>query len=336
MPSATVSVSSLPLALEELLQRMNDQLVSATERKSRLYADLEAANTREPNEPAMDVLRSRLKLSEEVVAMKIKVVEDLDAKATPDELVETRRLLTLCESLAVERTDAAITSKKATKTGRQDRSLPKRIAEAAPKPTPSSASAPPTRTRAAASAAAAAESVTIDWDNYPLARPPLGTDWRDFFQREGLHEVAKAQARVRRGDPLFTKSPLNVSYGMVIVSRPPCERCLKHNVPCLAPDPAHSTVTPHTRCLLCREINTSCNRTHLGPVPHVYADPLAAYHNATSALGERPGLWMGPGVPQLDGVLPQEVWNRDLTDGGGGEGKKNKRVTRNSMGGVGV
>ncbi|KAJ7051477.1 hypothetical protein C8F01DRAFT_1339512 [Mycena amicta] len=170
MPSATVSVSSLPLALEELLQRMNEQLVSATERKSRLYADLEAANTREPNEPAMDVLRSRLKLSEEVVAMKIKVVEDLDAKATPDELVETRRLITLCESLAVERTDGAITSKKPTKTGRQDRSLAKkpmqRIAEVAPKP--SSVSAPPTRTRAAAanSSSSAAETSHTGWSSF--------------------------------------------------------------------------------------------------------------------------------------------------------------------------
>ncbi|KAJ7057465.1 hypothetical protein C8F01DRAFT_1152243 [Mycena amicta] len=336
------------LSLEELLQRMQDQLAAASAQKAKLYADLEKANKKDPNEPAMAVLQSRLEMSEKVVEMRLKVLDAVNAEATPSELAETRLLMTQCEAVAMEISEMKSGSSQKTAAIRKDRPVDRRPiqrmadsdSDSIVVPAPSSSAKPKTKTMTfdavvvpKLSASAAAAVGPIDWDNYSLPRPPLGTDWHDFYRKAGLREVAKAEARVKNGsDPRLATRPQVGSYGKVIVSQPPCERCVKHRLPCLFIDLAQPTAnTPNVRCIVCRESSGKCAKAPTGTRPHKYADAVAVYHNIAISRNERPGLWMGDGVPELD-ILPPKTWEAGPATATGDRGTGYQRSTRNSMG----
>ncbi|KAF7291348.1 hypothetical protein MIND_01279300 [Mycena indigotica] len=324
MPAAS---SASAATLQTLVQRMKSELAAATDRKDKLYAELVAANEKEPNEPAMDVLKTRLKLNEDLVEMRLKLVSSVSSEATDSQLEEMRALLTRCESAAMDIAESKASAvppagKKKTLLRDKEGQFTQKAAVAE-----ASASVPSTSVSKAKKKTPTPppQRKEIDWDNYPLARPPKGENWHEFYEMEGFHDLAKAQARVKRGDPMFISKSLSFNtYFVVLAPEPPCDRCVKQNLPCLAPDPAHNTNTNQFRCITCREFNGVCNKTIPGSTKHEYADAVVAYHNTANSLEQRPGLWMGPDVPELD-ILPHGVWERQT------ELDKQRR-TRNSLG----
>ncbi|KAF7300026.1 hypothetical protein MKEN_01325100 [Mycena kentingensis (nom. inval.)] len=316
------------LSVEDILSRMEARLAAANAKKAKLMTELEKANRREPNDAAMDVLKSRQKLSEEVAEMKVQVAEAINAQCSPAEISETLKLLQQTQMVAIEIEDLKPKERRLERKERPKNPV-ERIADAIPSTStfaPPQPVLPPRLARVArdpspAPAPAPTRPPIIDWDNYPLQRPPGGyANWNDFYEGEGLAELARAQARVKRGDPLLV-STARSGYGVVVVQDPPCQRCVKKGYPCLFVDP--STIkTPTLRCLVCRESDAPCQESKPRTPGHKYVAAVAAYHNTTSTRGERPGVWMGPGVPDLD-ILPARLWETVMT----GRGTRNSRAS---------
>ncbi|KAF7313157.1 hypothetical protein MKEN_01001900 [Mycena kentingensis (nom. inval.)] len=142
-----------------------------------------------------------------------------------------------------------------------------------------------------------------------LPRPPDGyATWRDLYVRENLSEIAQAQARIHGPDPRTARRPHYASYGRVRIPTSSCGKCAHHGWPCLWIDPPvrpeHRSPVKVQKCILCQEHGIPCQES-FGAEPYKHTNAIAAYHNAAIQLGERPGLWMGPGVEDLDILPPQ-------------------------------
>ncbi|KAF7296163.1 hypothetical protein HMN09_01084700 [Mycena chlorophos] len=141
-----------------------------------------------------------------------------------------------------------------------------------------------------------------------IPTPPAPfADWGDFFQSDdGLMDVAAAEARVSAGrDPREDLKRFRASYGSVVVMRPPCGICIKYDLPCLYVDPTQNPFSDGRppRCIICQEWKYHCNPRHgdtkANVKIHAHTEAIAEYHNVAIAAGERPGIWMGPGVADL-------------------------------------
>nr|GAT45113.1 predicted protein [Mycena chlorophos] len=305
----------------------------------------------------MSLLKTRLQMNDRMAEMKIKAEQGVDALATPEELKEILRLTMEVETMEAElftskaNEQAAKPVKKngaATKRPRSPSPNPKpsgsktvprddpnanahgRTPTPKPKPKPQGKTVPSSSTSVSPSKPQKADRIVIDWANYALPRPPLGNDWGEFYRKADLFDLAKAEARVRSGkDPRLSVRNTSVSYGKVIAPEPPCTRCVKLDMPCLWIDVAEPTPNmPNVRCITCREFDAGlCKKSEPGTKAHAYTAAVMEYHNIAIALGERAGLWMGEGVPELD-IIPRPTWEAGLSAASGSGGK---RTTRNSL-----
>ncbi|KAF7310244.1 hypothetical protein MIND_00398100 [Mycena indigotica] len=135
-----------------------------------------------------------------------------------------------------------------------------------------------------------------------MPSPPTGfSSWTEVYSTGSMLELAKAEARLDRGDnPGGTSSSSAFSYGSVTVVPNPCNHCVFHDIPCLRiSKEVRGGVT--LRCVLCQAMASSTSCLGLPNAPkHAYADAVAKYHNYAIKTGHRPGVWMGPKEPELD------------------------------------
>ncbi|KAJ7059758.1 hypothetical protein C8F01DRAFT_1145574 [Mycena amicta] len=150
-----------------------------------------------------------------------------------------------------------------------------------------------------------------------LPRPPVGfTAWTEVYTKDpNMVKLATAQARLDLGNNP-TESRTGV-YGSVKVSESPCKQCVQMDIPCLVvDDPSQrQPSTGSRRCILCqvyrppRLLGWKCILDETAEV-HKHADAVAKYHNHAIANGERPGTWMGPGVPPLKVEAVRRIWGK--------------------------
>ncbi|KAF7329098.1 hypothetical protein MKEN_00170300 [Mycena kentingensis (nom. inval.)] len=148
---------------------------------------------------------------------------------------------------------------------------------------------------------------TSDDDDDEIPSPPaLFADWHDFYSSDDrLMELARAQARIKATtDPRKDRSRFRASYGKVLVNTPPCATCIKHDLPCIYVDPDQNPYHKEglaPRCIICQEWKFHCNPPNEEDdnTVHQHAEAIVAYHNYAISQDERPGIWMGDGVPEL-------------------------------------
>ncbi|KAF7300025.1 hypothetical protein MKEN_01325000 [Mycena kentingensis (nom. inval.)] len=151
---------------------------------------------------------------------------------------------------------------------------------------------------------------------FPL--PPAGfANWGELYKKGNFNVLADAQSRSKRGKDPFGQLPTR-TYGKVTACKIPCRKCQRLSIPCLLIDeddqrpPAHG----NQRCIYCQEGRGSCIEEE-GARKHKYADAVTRYHNACIALGERPGMWMGP-----------SSFSSSATSGSGSASASEKRKVR--------
>ncbi|KAF7319148.1 hypothetical protein HMN09_00251200 [Mycena chlorophos] len=150
----------------------------------------------------------------------------------------------------------------------------------------------------------------------PMPKPPPGFDsWTDVYKSSpNMLKLASAQARLDLSDEALPGRVKLGVYGKVKIPAKPCKHCLFSDVPCLSVD---STVM--RRCLMCqvyrapRNVGGKCvaaSEDEEQSETHPWARAIVRYHNHAIALNERPGMWMGPGVPQLEVDSPIRTWSQ--------------------------
>ncbi|KAF7313158.1 hypothetical protein MKEN_01002000 [Mycena kentingensis (nom. inval.)] len=136
-----------------------------------------------------------------------------------------------------------------------------------------------------------------------LPNPPDGSaDWTTFYTQKHNLRLAKAQARWGHPDPRKIVSK-NIAYGRILASPKPCTECVRKCIPCLRVDVSERGNLSHapSRCLICHYTrrNKPCEDDRKAK-QHAHAERIVEYHNVAIELGQRPGIWMGVGIPDLD------------------------------------
>ncbi|KAJ7055984.1 hypothetical protein C8F01DRAFT_1373013 [Mycena amicta] len=137
-----------------------------------------------------------------------------------------------------------------------------------------------------------------------LPPPPSGfSNWTDAYHTGNMPRLARAQSRASRGKNPVGKLP-TMTYGNVRVREIPCQGCHRLDIPCLMIHEERQRAPPwrNQRCVVCQEGKGYCADGESTAKKHPFADAVAKYHNTAISRDERPGMWMGPGVPALDPV----------------------------------
>ncbi|KAJ7073165.1 hypothetical protein C8F01DRAFT_269701 [Mycena amicta] len=269
---------------------------------------IEAADAKDQNTGARDVLKMRLKLQDDIIQLRVNAATGVRKLAIGAEGTEMTKVEVTYESARArsellkrdlqadlqlaKREVAAARRKSKSGTAAKRRAeveeppaptpSPKRPRREAPAPTSTSASARNGTSARSASAstsrAARAHSVTVPQGELPA--PPAGfADWHDFYMSdEGLIDLAQAEARIQASmDPRQDRKRFRASFGNVLVTKPPCGICIKYDLPCLYIDPVQNPFAADKppRCIICQEWKFHCNPrpgdTKTSPAPHVHA-----------------------------------------------------------------